>query len=104
MLPDRVPEERNQRFRPQEAAGFRFVGDAVRQGQPDVDLDRAFLLGHRYLIHEYSAPGCLGIDVRTDRTIIPRVARSPLHPLLRFHFAVGTRLAMRLLVPLIAAA
>ncbi|HEY4561639.1 MAG TPA: hypothetical protein VIJ36_01590 [Thermoanaerobaculia bacterium] len=32
------------------------------------------------------------------------MARSPLLPLLRFHFAVGTRLAMRLLVPLIAAA
>ncbi|HEY0552629.1 MAG TPA: hypothetical protein VGG20_00065 [Thermoanaerobaculia bacterium] len=30
--------------------------------------------------------------------------RSPLPPLLRFHFAVGARLAMRLLVPLITAA
>jgi ABC-type uncharacterized transport system YnjBCD ATPase subunit len=32
------------------------------------------------------------------------VARSPLLPLLRFHFAVGARLAMRLLVPVVAAA
>jgi hypothetical protein len=32
------------------------------------------------------------------------VSRSPLLPLLRFHFAVGARLAMRLLVPVITAA
>jgi hypothetical protein len=35
---------------------------------------------------------------------VPAVLRSPLLPLLRFHFAVGVRLAMRLLLPLITAA
>ncbi len=35
--------------------------------------------------------------------IIPGVPRSPFAPLLRFHLAVGARLAMRLLLPLITA-
>src|SRR6478672_10587047 len=42
----------------------------------------------------------------TGDDIIPAVTRpgSALVPLLRFHFAVGARLAMRALVPMIAAA
>jgi hypothetical protein len=45
------------------------------------------------------------LSIRSDTPdIIPPVTRSPLPALLRFHFAVGARLAMRLLVPVIAAA
>ncbi len=97
-LPDRLPEQGRQRLRTQEAAGLRLTGDTVRQGQPDVVLNGAFSLSHE------SSPG---ISISRAARIgasgyHPPVPPSPILPLLRFHFAVGARLAMRLLVPVVA--
>src|SRR5437763_9216753 len=51
-----------------------------------------------------SSPPEVGKEQGWLQDIIPGVPRSPLLPLLRFHFAVGARLAMRLLLPLVTAA
>ena len=46
-LPKRLAEERLHGFRREQTAGLRLASDAVRQAQPDLELDGAFLMSHK---------------------------------------------------------
>lgn len=57
MFPQRFAQQKLQGFRFQETLSFRLSSDAVRQPQPDVELDRAFLLSHDLLsLHDPLLP------------------------------------------------